>query len=174
MTINRWARVLAAGILLLSVALADSRERSVRARLAGFQEVPAVSTEARGEFRGKINRTETEISYELEYSGLEGNVTQSHVHLGQTSVNGGIMFFLCGTAASPGPTGTPACPAPGGKVSGTVTAAQVIGPAGQGIDPGAFAEVLRALRSSVAYANVHSTKWPGGEIRGQVKDEDDD
>jgi hypothetical protein len=39
---------------------------------------------------------------------------------------------------------------------------------GQGIEPGAFAEIAAAIREGVAYANVHSSKWPGGEIRGQL------
>jgi hypothetical protein len=53
-----------------------------------------------------------------------------------------------------------------------VTAAKVIGPDGQGIEPGAFAEALKAIRSGFAYANVHSTKWPAGEIRGQIRGDD--
>ena len=36
-----------------------------------------------------------------------------------------------------------------------------------------FAEALRAIRAGVAYANVHTTTWTGGEIRGQIRDEDD-
>lgn len=157
--------------LCAAAGFGDSSEKSLRAKLNGFNEVPAISTQASGEFRAKINRTDTELTYDLEYSGLEGSVLQSHVHLGQTSVNGGIMFFLCGTAASPGPAGTPVCPA-SGTVSGMITAANVIGPAGQGVSAGEFAEALRAIRAGVSYANVHSTKWPGGEIRGQVKSDD--
>ena len=154
-------------------ALAESGEKSVRARLSGFQEVPAVSTTGSGEFRGKINRTDTELTYELEYENLEGTVTQSHIHVGQRGVAGGISIFLCSNLPSP-PAGTPACPTPGGKVTRTVTAADVIGPTGQGVSAGEFAEVLRALRAGVTYANVHSSKWPGGEIRGQISDEDRD
>ena len=168
-----WRRPVMAALMGLCVTtgFGDSGAKKVHARLGGFSEVPSISTVASGQFEGKIDRSETELEYELEYSGLEGNVTQSHVHIGQTGVNGGVMFFLCGTTASPGPPGTPPCPA-SGKVTGVVTAARVIGPSGQGIEPGAFAEVLRAIRAGFAYANVHSTKWPGGEIRGQIKGDD--
>ena len=40
--------------------------------------------------------------------------------------------------------------------------------AGQGIEPGNLAEILAAMRAGHAYANVHTTKWPGGEIRAQL------
>lgn len=169
-----------AGIVLMAwTALGQGQAKFVRARLSGYQEVPTVSTTASGEFRGRISRddvvpTDTEMSYELSYSGLEGNVTQAHIHIGARGTNGGIMIWLCGTAVNPGPPGTPSCPAPGGTVTGTVTARNVIGPAGQGIAAGEFEEALRAIRAGVAYANVHSTMWPGGEIRGQIADEDRD
>jgi CHRD domain len=45
----------------------------------------------------------------------------------------------------------------------------VIGPASQGFDPGNLEAVEKAIRSGVAYANMHTTKFPGGEIRGQIK-----
>jgi hypothetical protein len=45
----------------------------------------------------------------------------------------------------------------------------VIGPLGQGVAAGEFAEVLAAIRKGVTYANVHSSRNPGGEIRGQIK-----
>lgn len=53
-------------------------------------------------------------------------------------------------------------------MTGTVVAADVIGPNGQGIAPGQFDEVIRAMRKGIAYANVHTTAFPTGEIRGQV------
>jgi hypothetical protein len=171
-TIWRQPAVMAALMgLCVASGFGDSGAKRAHTRLRGFNEVPSVSTVATGDFDARIDRAETELAYDLEYSGLEAAVTQSHVHIGQTGVNGGIMFFLCGTASNPGPTGTPVCPA-SGKVSGIVRAANVIGPEGQGIEPGAFAEALRAIRAGFAYANVHSTKWPGGEIRGQIRGED--
>jgi hypothetical protein len=44
----------------------------------------------------------------------------------------------------------------------------VIGPAGLGIEEGNLAEILAAMRAGHAYANVHSSKYPGGEIRAQL------
>lgn len=154
-----------------AMAFGDAEASNLRAKLIGFNEVPSISTQASGQFRATINQADTELAYDLEFSGLSAPVTQSHVHLGQVGVSGGVMFFLCGTATSPGPAGTPTCP-PSGKVSGVVTAANVIGPAGQGISAGQFADVLRAIRAGFSYANVHSTKFPAGEIRGQIKTDD--
>lgn len=165
-------RLTLAAIVAVSAGLGDSGSRSVSARLSGLQETPAVSTTASGEFRGRINNSDSELAYELEYTGLEGTITQAHIHFGQKSVAGGIMIWLCGTATNPGPAGTPVCPQ-SGRVTGTVTAANVVGPAGQGIAAGEFAEALRAIRKGSAYANVHSSKYPAGEIRGQIDGGDD-
>ena len=54
----------------------------------------------------------------------------------------------------------------------TVGADHVIGPAAQGIAPGEFEEIVAAIRAGRAYANVHTTKFPGGEIRAQINDDD--
>lgn len=135
--------------------------------LHGFQEVPAISTSARGAFVADIKGDS--IRYELRYDALQGEVRQAHIHLGQRDVNGGVSVFLCQTATNPDPTGlAPTCSPPPARVSGTLTAANVIGPASQGIAAGEFAELLRAIRAGKAYVNVHSDTFPGGEVRGQV------
>lgn len=138
--------------------------------LNGYEEVPSVSSVGSGSFEARLSKDGTSLDYELGYSGLEGTVTQAHVHFGQTAVNGGVSFFLCGGG------GRPACTPSEGVFTGTVTAADVIGPVAQGIAPGEFAEILAAMRAGHAYANVHSTKFPGGEIRAQINNhgEDDD
>ena len=134
---------------------------SAAAFLRGYDEVPIVSTTAQGTFVTSIDGAGTQLSFELAYSGISSTVLFAHIHLGQTSVNGGVAAFLCGGGSKP------PCPA-SGTVTGTITPADVIGPAGQGVAAGEFAEVLRALRSGVTYANVHSSMFPGGEIRGQI------
>ena len=148
-------------------ALAQTPTNEFTARLAGTKEVPVVSTVARGEFRAYVSGNT--IHYLLRYSRLEGAVTQAHVHLGQPGVNGGIMLWLCSNLPSPPtPAGVPACPPAPAEVTGILTAANVVGPAAQGIAPGELAEAIRAMRNGVTYANVHSELFPGGEIRSKV------
>lgn len=152
-------------------ALAGDRHRDevVTARLVGYEEVPSsLSTPGRGRFRAVIDEEAQTITYRLTYGGLEADVAQAHIHFGQRHTAGGISVFLCSNLGN-GPAGTPACPAQGGEVTGTLTAAAVIGPAAQGIAAGEFAELIAAIRTGNAYANVHSTKYPAGEIRGQIR-----
>ncbi len=138
--------------------------------LRSFQEVPAVSSPAKGRFRGFIDDRAGTLTYELSYDALQGEVRQAHIHFGQRGVNGGVSVFLCQTASNPDPTGlAPTCgPAPS-RVSGTLRMDNVIGPAGQGIAPAEFAELVAAIRAGVAYVNVHSSLYPAGEVRGQMR-----
>jgi hypothetical protein len=154
-----------AGLLL--AAGAASAQTDLVATLHGNAEVPVVSSFAKGTFTGTLNEDFTELAYTLEYAGA-GNVLQAHIHIGQAGVNGGITIFFC-TNLGNGPAGTPACPADSASLSGTATAADVVGPAGQGVPAGNFFRVQRALRQGVAYANVHTPAFPGGEIRGQIR-----
>jgi hypothetical protein len=142
----------------------------LKADLRPFNEVATVSSVASGSFQATLSADETSIEYRLRYWGLEGSVTQAHIHFGDHHTTGGISVWLCGTAALPGPAGTPDCGGPQeGDVTGTLTMAQVVGPAAQGIAAGEFAELVAAIRGGVTYANVHSTKFPGGEIRGGIR-----
>jgi CHRD domain len=139
----------------------------VSANLQSEQEVPAVSSVARGRFKAEID--DDQIEYELSFEGLQGTITQSHIHLGQANVNGGIMVWLCGTTTNPGPAGTQVCPQ-SGTISGTITSAEVVGPGGaQQLGAGEFAEFVAALKKELAYANVHTSVSGGGEIRGPIK-----
>ena len=142
--------------------------KQLRASLDSYQEVPAVSSAASGTFHASVAGSGDEITYRLSYSDLEAAVTQAHIHFGQRAVAGGISVFLCSNLGN-GPAGTQACPAPPATIEGTIKAADVIGPAAQGIAAGEFDELMAAVRAGVTYANVHSTKWSGGEVRGQIR-----
>jgi CHRD domain len=150
------------------IALTDSGSKSIRELLTGLKEVPVISTTGNGSFTARISDDDTSISYELSYADLEGAVLQAHIHFGPPNNTGGISVFLC-TNLGNGPAGTQLCPAPPATVTGTIVAADVIGPVGQGIEPGALNELITAIRDGKTYVNVHSQKWPAGEIRSQIE-----
>jgi hypothetical protein len=142
---------------------ADSGRRDMQARLSGFQEVPAISTQGTGSLRLRVNEGGTAITFELSYARLEGGaVAAAHIHIGQTGVNGAPIAFLCGGGTKP------ACPASPATISGTIVAADILDASAQGIAAGQLAEALRAMRAGVTYANVHTAGFPTGEIRGLI------
>ena len=142
--------------------------KTVRATLTGYNEDPAaVSTPARGHFSAKVDQRDQEIRYVLRFDGMPTAVAQAHIHFGGHSQSGGISTFLC-TNLGNGPAGTQACPT-SGTITGTITPADIIGPAAQGIAAGEFRELVDAIKAHTAYVNVHSAQYPGGEIRGQLR-----
>ena len=176
---RKHAAVLAVLLLALgagSYAVAGGGKDRVEAEtMSGyFEGAPGgpVSSAATGDFDARIDDEARTIRFRLSYSGLEGDIRQAHIHFGQRSVNGGISLWLCETAANPRPLGSPDVPdcPQSGSVEFTLTADHVVGPAAQGIAQGEFAEIVAAIRAGRAYANVHSSKFPGGEIRGQIND----
>lgn len=170
-----------AGVIALlgvgSYAVAGGGSKNFKGSpMNGYEENPDVSTVASGSLHARLSKDGTRLAYELSYSGLEGTVAQSHIHFGKPAVNGGISIWLCETAALQSPSAsTPTCPQEG-TVTGEIGMTDVIGPAGQGIAAGELAEILAAMRAGHAYANVHSSKFPGGEVRAQINNhgEDDD
>jgi hypothetical protein len=134
--------------------------------MLGYAENPDISSTASGSFEAKLSDGGDALHYVLSYSGLEGNVLQAHVHFGKTAINGGISFFLCTNLNVPTDDDCPQS----GTVEGDIEAADVLGPVSQGIEVGNLAEIVAAMRAGHAYANVHSSKWPGGEIRAQLND----
>jgi CHRD domain len=175
----------ASTLVVAALATADGGSRNISARggLVGYNETPlTISTTGGGTFKAKVANDGQSFAWTLTYQALEGTVLQSHIHFGAPAISGGISVFLCTNIgnAPPAPASpTQACPAPPATVTGVAHANDVIGPSGQGIEAGAFGELVAAMRSGFAYANVHSSKWPGGEIRGQLSsgggnDDDDD
>src|SRR5437667_2476092 len=136
------------------------REIRLSARLTGFNEVTPKLTSAAGKFSAVVDRSGTSVSFTMTFSDLSTPVRFSHIHFGQPGVNGGVMVFLCNNEGPPRP-----CPTPGGTVSGTFTAQDVVGVVDQGIGADSLNHVLAAIASGQTYVNIHSQRWPGGEIR---------
>jgi hypothetical protein len=165
------------------VAFSDKGGRKFREFLNGLKEAAAVvSTTGTGTFSAEIkdNGTETVIAYTLSFKDLEGDVRQAHIHIGHPQNSGGIVLWLCDSETNPSPSATtPACTANdpldlrNGRVSGELTAADVQTQAANGIAAGEFEEVLRLIRAGRTYANLHTTKFPPGEIRSQIDNRDD-
>jgi CHRD domain len=162
------------------VAAGDDDTNTFNATLRGINETPGpIATQATGSFHATLSADGTTLSYTVTYNNLNAQVTQSHIHFGLSKETGGIMIWLCQTAAVPAPAGDPGVPTcpdtTSGTISGTATVANVVGPNGQGITPGMdFNKVIQVMREGAAYANVHSTRSPGGEIRGPIRTGDGD
>jgi hypothetical protein len=166
------ASILVAATIGLLATVANAQE--YHARLSGFNEVGALNAETgailtngRGTLDLVLNRNASTATYTLTYSDLTSPVLQAHIHFGKVHVPGGIFVFLCTNVG--GPAGTPGCPSPAGTVTGTITPASVIAVIGQNIAAGDFNVLVEALGSDTAYANLHTTNFKAGEIRGQVR-----
>jgi hypothetical protein len=164
--------IVAAGVT--TPAVSSSRGEEFRAILSGFNEVGALNSESgailsqgSGFLELKLDRTNETLTFTLKFENLSSPVTQSHIHFGKSHMAGGVMVFFCSNLAS-APAGTQPCPAGGGTVTGTLTAANVLALPGQNVTAGDFNAIVAALLTDTAYANVHTTNFPAGEIRGQV------
>jgi hypothetical protein len=128
-----------------------------QATLSGANEVPARSTAASGAmgFVVRGNR----VDYSIEIHGLNALVG-GHIHSGAAGVNGPIRIALY-----PGPganfSANPLSGVDGQLYEGSFEASDVVGIS--------YDQLLSEMRAGTAYGNVHSTVFPGGEIRGQVR-----
>ncbi len=181
-TQSRWSSIAAALLLLIATPLTavddhrgDDRHEEVKANLSGYQEVPTLSSGGSASFHARIADDNQSFDWVLTYSGLT-SVTQAHIHFAARAISGPIVIFLCtnlGNATAGTTSGTQACPVSAGTVTGTAVPSDVGGgAAGLGIPAGDFAKMLDAIRNHAAYANVHTTARPAGEIRGQIRDAD--
>jgi hypothetical protein len=139
--------------------------RKFAARLAGVNEVPAVTTDTSGRAIIKFNKTFTEAEFSLNVrKGVR--ITQAHIHCGAAGVNGPIIVFLAGFHA------------PGWDVDGnwinntTVTNANVVNTTSA--CGSTLADLAQAMRDGNMYVNAHSVTNPGGEVRGQLAAGGDD
>ena len=176
--------------LMIPATVSAQNDGRLRIDLSGFNEVHpptlgigSIFSTGSGRLTLKINKQIRSIDYELTYDFPDAAetpvvgaqfVNQAHFHFGQKHTTGGINVWLCQSADSPAPgvlaATTPACPSPSGTVAGSITPAMVLALAAQGFPGGeaGFDALLAALGSGAIYANVHTDRFPPGEIRGQI------
>lgn len=121
--------------------------------MVGDNEVPAVSTKAQGGELGTglryddgLNKLEINVGYgAFGWALLEGDFSAAHIHEGSATQNGSIVFNL----------GTMHLAL--GKRAGFFSGAVNLTEAQESV-----------LFAGNYYINVHSAKFPSGEIRGQL------
>ena len=125
------------------------------ADLSGDQEVPAVKTDATGDF--KLTIYQKELSFELNVNGLM-NPPGAYIHKGKKGENGPPIAGLFGGPAKEGPF----C---GMLAEGAITEQSLLGE----LQGKKVADLVRLIKSGNAYVNIQTGTFPDGEIRGQIK-----
>ena len=165
-----FARLLAVvGLLALlttAAASADESTSSMRAILSGFNETPPIATGGTGMLRAKLSNGG--IDFTLTYSGLTTPASMAHFHFAQRGVASGVFIWLCGKPGTPAHTVCPPGTTETATVTGHITADDIQPLSLQNLKAKDMATALRIIQAGDAYVNVHTTNFPGGEIRGQV------
>ena len=143
---------------------ADNR-RTFHAHLTGGQERPVpVETDGSGQAIFKLSRDGMSLHYKVVVNNVE-NITQAHIHCGGADVAGPVIAFLFGFVSG-GVTVN------GVLAEGVITNADVVArPDSEACMGGVadFAQLVQKIRAGEAYVNVHTTSFPGGEIRGVIR-----
>jgi hypothetical protein len=143
-------------LLTVSIGMA-AVHGAFKAKLSGKEVVPAVETKATGEAHFKLSKDGKALTYILKLKDIE-NVTAAHIHEAVMGKNGGPVAGLF------------AGPMKAGKFSGTIakgtiTDKDLIGSlAGKTVG-----DLVKMIKEGGAYVNVHTEKYPDGEVRGQIK-----
>jgi hypothetical protein len=132
-----------------------------RTHASGGEEVPPNDSRAQGQAIFQLSKDGTAIDYKLIVANIE-NVTQSHIHLGPAGVNGPVIVWLY-------PSAPPAQLIPGRSqgvlAEGTITDASLVGL----LAGGTLEDLLDEMRAGNTYVNVHTSQFPPGEVRGQIR-----
>ena len=155
--------VVALSMLLLAVPLGAHaiHKTNYRANLDGSQENPPVMTTADGKALFKV-LDDGNIWFRVTARGLSDSAFGAHIHgPANQGQNAGILVSLCG--GGPAPQVKPSCAKPNGKfdTQGIITPAHL-----QGIT---MLQLLQWMSNGKVYVNIHTSNWPGGEIRGAIR-----
>jgi hypothetical protein len=166
---RRLVALVIAALLVMAVAFpvgaAHSDEQRVfTATLKGANEVEPVESDGFGFTLLGLNKAENALGFVLTTFRLE-EIVQAHIHCGAPGVNGPVVAFLFGPA-------TPPVTKDGLLSHGVITNANVIPRPDSDQCPGGVADfdaMIAKIRAGEAYVNVHTSTFPAGEIRGQIK-----
>jgi hypothetical protein len=165
--------VAAASLASMGVRAQDSGDSlRLSSRLSSFNEVPPKAIGSHGTFIATLSEDGTTLNWTLTWTGLTGPPSAAHIHFAQAGVSSLVMTYLCGGPINnPDIPQKPPCPA-SGPLSGMTNAGDIIalnsGTTDLGLDLHDFAAFLRALRAGDGYVNMHTARFGGGEIRGQL------
>jgi hypothetical protein len=151
--------LLALALLALAPTLGVAAEKAhaYKAGLSGGAVVPKITTTAKGAAVFETTMGGKELKYKLTVEDIE-NVTAAHIHIGKKGKNGPPVAGLFGGPKKEGKFS-------GTLGEGTITDKELVGPMGGKT----VKDVIKALRSGELYVNVHTGKYPDGELRGQIK-----
>ncbi len=147
-----------------AIVLATSQAQAQRAWYASLApEVP----DATGSGYAFFSLTDKLLSVSATWSGLSGSTTMAHIHCCTAAPGTGTIGVAVGLAV------------PLGATSGSYDAvinlelassfgANFLNSFGGGTVDGAQAALFNGFDTGKAYLNIHSTSFPGGEIRGFV------
>ena len=141
---KRGVCVSAFALALASAFPAQATVFSLFTFLSGAQEVPPNASPGSGEAQMTYDDVTNELAWTIEFGGLLAPTVAAHFHQAPPGVNGPIIVPVDLGAFA-------------GATAGTLT--------GSGAVPDANEP---ALLSGGWYLNIHTTMFPGGEIRGQV------
>jgi hypothetical protein len=157
--------VLALGVLLIAAALMGTATGQARtswyAPLTNAEEVPRNNSTATGQASFELVQGGNALRYWVFISNLQ-NPSQGHIHIGALGQNGPVAVWLYPSAPPPRPIAGSVTDMIG---DGTITAANFVGP----LQGQPFSALINALNNGTAYVNVHTSQFPGGEIRGQIR-----
>lgn len=119
--------------------------------------MPPVQTLSTGDAIFELNSSGTQLRFALILRNVS-RATQGQIHLGRTGRNGSVAVFLFG----PNKFGISVRR---GVIRGTLTNQDLVGP----LQGQTLKDLITEFEDGNAYVNVHTSRNPEGEIRGQVK-----
>ena len=138
-----------------AVSTGYAAEHSFKAKLTPKEEVAKPDAKSSGKAEFKLSKDGKELVYKLHVKDVM-DVSAAHIHVGKKGENGPPIVGLFSGGKK-------------GKFSGVLSEGKVSGNDLMGDYKGKFDELVKLMRSGDTYVNVHTDKYPDGEIRGQIK-----